>query len=58
MSLFEKAENTQVKLETSDMVIAEIVWVLESYYDFSKPEIREVVVTILGESRQKGCCGA
>ncbi|MBT9537089.1 MAG: PIN domain-containing protein [Nitrospirae bacterium] len=47
MSLFEKAESAQVKLETSDMVIAEIVWVLESYYDFSKPEIREVVDTIL-----------
>jgi predicted nucleic-acid-binding protein len=47
MSLFEKAESAQVKLETSDIVIAEIVWVLESYYDFSKPEIREVVDTIL-----------
>lgn len=47
MSLFEKAENAQVKLETSDMVIAEIIWVLESYYDFSKPEIKEVVDTIL-----------
>lgn len=47
MSLFEKAESAQAKLETSDMVIAEIVWVLESYYDFSKPEIREVVDTIL-----------
>lgn len=47
MSLFEKAESAQVKLETSDMVIAEIIWVLESYYDFSKPEIREVVDTIL-----------
>lgn len=47
MSLFEKAESAQVKLETSDMAIAEIVWVLELYYDFSKPEIREVVDTIL-----------
>ena len=47
MSLFQKAESAQVKLETSDIVIAEIVWVLESYYDFSKPEIREVVDTIL-----------
>lgn len=45
--LFEKAESGQAKLETSDMVIAEIVWVLESYYDFSKPEIKEVVETIL-----------
>ena len=45
--LFEKAEGGQVKLETSDIVIAEIVWVLESYYGFSKPEIKEVIETIL-----------
>ena len=45
--LFEKAESGQVKLETSDMVIAEIVWVLESYYSFSKSEIKEVIETIL-----------
>ncbi len=29
------------------MVIAEIVWVLESYYSFSKSEIKEVIETIL-----------
>jgi predicted nucleic-acid-binding protein len=45
--LFEKAESGQVKLETSDIVIAEIVWVLESYYGFSKPEVKEVIDTIL-----------
>ncbi len=45
--LFEKAEKREVKLETSDLVIAEIVWVLESYYGFSKVEIKEVVDTIL-----------
>jgi len=45
--LFEKAEKGEAKLETSDIVIAEIVWVLESYYDFSKDEIKEVVDTIL-----------
>lgn len=45
--LFEKAENGDVKLETSDLVIAEIVWVLESYYGFSKAEIKEVIDTIL-----------
>ncbi len=45
--LFEKAESGQLKLEISDLVIAEIVWILESYYDFSKPEIKEVVDTIL-----------
>ncbi|MFZ5996243.1 MAG: PIN domain-containing protein [Nitrospirota bacterium] len=45
--LFERAEKGEVRLETSDLVIAEIVWVLESYYDFSKTEIKEVVDTIL-----------
>jgi len=45
--LFEKAEKGEVKLETNDMVIAEIVWVFESYYDFSKAEIKEVIDTIL-----------
>ncbi|MEW6714234.1 MAG: PIN domain-containing protein [Nitrospirota bacterium] len=45
--LFEKTEKGQVKLETSDLVIAEIVWVLESYYGFSRTEIKEVVETIL-----------
>ncbi len=45
--LFEKAEGGQVKLATSDLVIAEIVWVLESYYGFSKSEIKEITDTIL-----------
>jgi len=45
--LFEKAESGEVKLETSDLVVAEIVWVLESYYDFSRAEIKEVIDTIL-----------
>jgi len=45
--LFEKTEKGELKLETSDLVIAEIVWVLESYYDFSKIEVKEVINTIL-----------
>jgi predicted nucleic-acid-binding protein len=45
--LFEKAEKGEVKLETSDMVIAEIIWVLESYYNFSKIEIKKIIDTIL-----------
>jgi predicted nucleic-acid-binding protein len=45
--LFEKAETGEAKLETSDLVIAEIVWVLESYYDFTRTEIGEVIDTIL-----------
>lgn len=45
--LFEKAEKGSMKLETSDLVIAEIVWVLESYYAFSRAEIQRVIDTIL-----------
>lgn len=45
--LFEKTEKGELKLETTDIVIAEIVWVFESYYGFSKSEIKEVVDAIL-----------
>jgi predicted nucleic acid-binding protein len=45
--LFEQAENGKVKLETSDVVIAEIIWVLESYYGFSKNEIKDVIDAVL-----------
>ena len=45
--LFERAENGELKLETNDLVIAEIVWVLESYYDFSRSEIKNVIDAIL-----------
>jgi len=45
--LFEQAENGKVKLETSDVVIAEIIWVLESYYGFSKSEIKDVIDAVL-----------
>lgn len=45
--LFEKAENGTIKLNTSDLIIAEIVWVLESYYSFSKTEIKEIIDAIL-----------
>lgn len=45
--LFEHAENGKVKLETSDIVIAEIIWVLESYYGFSKSEIKDVIDAVL-----------
>ena len=45
--LFEQAENGKVKLETSDVVIAEIIWVLESYYGFSKNEIKDIIDAVL-----------
>ncbi len=46
-ALFEKAEAGKIKLETSELVIAEIVWVLESFYGFSRKEIADVLSTLL-----------
>jgi predicted nucleic-acid-binding protein len=46
-ALFEKAETGTIKLETSELVIAEIVWVLESFYGFTRTEITEVLATLL-----------
>ena len=51
--LFEKAEEGEVKLETNELVIAEIVWALESYYDFSKAEIKKVIDSILDTKNLK-----
>lgn len=45
--LFEKAETGKIKLETSELVIAEIVWVLESFYGFSRKEITGVLSVLL-----------
>ena len=46
-SLFRKAIAGDETLTTSDMVIAEIIWVLESYYELKKSDIRENVEKIL-----------
>jgi predicted nucleic acid-binding protein len=46
-TLFRKAVDGQEALCTSDMVIAEIVWVLESYYELARSEIRSKVEKIL-----------
>ena len=45
--LFKKAAAGKVSLFTTDMVIAEIVWVLESYYELSKDDVRDKVEKIL-----------
>ncbi|MEW6676057.1 MAG: PIN domain-containing protein, partial [Nitrospirota bacterium] len=45
--LFEKAESGDIRLKTNDLVIAEIVWVLESSYNFSRAEVKEVIEIIL-----------
>jgi predicted nucleic-acid-binding protein len=46
-ALFEKAETGKIRLETSELVIAEIVWVLESFYGFSRTEVADVITTLL-----------
>jgi len=51
--LFEKAEAGKIKLETSELVIAEIVWVLESFYGFSRKEITVVLSTLLASRNLK-----
>jgi len=52
-TLFEKAEAGKIKLETSELVVAEIVWVLESFYGFSRKEIVEVLTTLLASRNLK-----
>ena len=46
-ALFRNALAGDEALCTSDMVIAEIIWVLESYYELKKTDIRESVEKIL-----------
>jgi len=45
--LFRKAVEGEEALFTTDMVIAEIVWILESYYELAKSDVREKVEKIL-----------
>ena len=46
-AIFRRAVAGEEALYTTDMVIAEIVWVLESYYDLSRSEVRTKVEKIL-----------
>lgn len=46
-ALFKKAVAGEEILFTTDMVIAEIIWVLESYYEVNKKDVREMVEKIL-----------
>ena len=45
--LFREAVEKNEKFFTTEMVIAEIIWVLESYYELPKKEVREMVEKIL-----------
>ena len=45
--LFKKIIKDEEQLFTSELVIAEIIWVLESYYGLSKENVKEKIEKIL-----------
>lgn len=45
--LFDKAETQEFTLVTSHLVIAELVWTLESYYHLSPPVIEQMLLKII-----------
>jgi predicted nucleic-acid-binding protein len=45
--ILQRAAKGKVALRTNALVIAEIVWTLESYYERSRAEIREQVLAIV-----------
>jgi len=49
LELLEKAERREIKLRTTDLVIAEAVWVLESptTYNLPRDRIRELLLPII-----------
>lgn len=47
-ALFERAARLEAQLVTSDLVMAELVWTLESYYGRTKDEIAGLLRGILG----------
>ena len=46
-NLFAAAERGEVRLVLDEIIVAETVWVLSSFYKFSKAEIKEVLLPIL-----------
>lgn len=46
-SLLQRATKGKINLITTSIVIAEIVWTLESYYELDKREIQDMVLGIL-----------
>ena len=46
-SLLHRAAKGKINLVTTSMVIAEIVWTLESYYELNKKEIQTMILGIL-----------
>jgi uncharacterized protein len=46
-SVLQRAAKGKINLVTTSIVIAEIVWTLESYYELDKKEIQEMILGIL-----------
>ena len=46
-SLLQKAIKGEIVLQTSVLVLAEIVWTLESYYNLTKQEVKSHILAIL-----------
>ena len=47
LELMERAEKGEVKLKISHLILAEVVWVLSSYYKFPKSEIADVLISLI-----------
>jgi len=47
INFLNKVKNNQVRAVTGNIVIAEVAWVLKSYYKFSKEKIVEFVKSII-----------
>ncbi|MEB3886647.1 PIN domain-containing protein [Lyngbya sp. CCY1209] len=43
----EKAERGELLLKVSSLVVAEVVWVLVSFYGYSKTEVADVLISLL-----------
>jgi uncharacterized protein len=46
-SLLDRAEKGELVLVTNALVMAEIVWTLDSYYHLAKPDIEEKLLAVL-----------
>ena len=49
-TLFKKAQNGEMLLVTSTLVIAELIWTLSSHYQVAKEQIIEKVTIIVGSA--------
>lgn len=47
LRFFERAENGEITLHITPLIVAEVVWVLGSFYKYSREEICEVLVPFL-----------